>query len=155
MITLNIGDVAPTFTTTDQTENTISLTDFLGKIVVLYFYPQDDTPVCTKEACNLRDNYETLSNHNIVVLGVSPDDAQKHQKFISKYQLPFTLLADTDKNIINLYGVWGEKNMYGNKVMGILRSTFIINEEGKIVHIFKKVDSAKHSDQILKKLGLL
>ncbi|HEY5407882.1 MAG TPA: thioredoxin-dependent thiol peroxidase, partial [Ginsengibacter sp.] len=117
MIQLTEGDKAPAFKAKDQNGNTISLADFKGKKVVLYFYPEDDTPTCTIEACNLRDNYKVLQNKGLVVLGVSPDDEKKHKKFEEKYKLPFTLLADPDKKIIDKYGVWGEKNLYGRKYM--------------------------------------
>ena len=153
MIQLSEGDNAPAFKAKDQNGKAISLADFKGKKVVLYFYPEDDTPTCTIEACNLRDNYEPLQQKGLVVLGVSPDDEKKHKKFEEKYKLPFTLLADPDKKIIDKYGVWGEKNMYGRKYMGLFRTTFLIDEKGKIIKIFKKPKSKIHSEEILKALG--
>ena len=147
---LEVGDKAPDFTGKDQEGNKVKLSDHKGKKVALYFYPKDDTPGCTKQACSLRDGFKELKKNNIVVLGVSADDEESHQKFIEKYDLPFTLLADTDKKIINKYGVYGEKNMYGKKYMGIKRTTFLVNEEGKITKIFKRVKTGEHADEILK-----
>src|SRR5437762_560920 len=132
MITLKEGDKAPAFKGTDQDGNKVSLTDFKGKKVVLFFYPEDDTPTCTVEACNLRDNYKILEKKGLVILGVSPDDEEKHKKFQQKYHLPFTLLADPEKKIVDKYGVWGEKNLYGRKYMGLHRTTFLIDEKGII-----------------------
>ncbi|MEI7670346.1 MAG: thioredoxin-dependent thiol peroxidase [Pseudomonadota bacterium] len=149
MSELIIGSKAPTFKAKDQNGKTISLADYKGKKLVLYFYPEDDTPTCTIEACNLRDNYSLLKKKGFSILGVSPDDEKSHQKFITKFDLPFPLLADTDKKIIEAYGVWGEKNMYGRKYMGIIRSTFVIDEKGKIEKIFRKVLSKKHAAQIV------
>lgn len=147
------GDRAPDFKTKDQNGNAVSLKDFAGNKVVLYFYPEDDTPTCTIEACNLRDNYSALKKAGLVILGVSPDDQKKHKKFEEKYNLPFTLLEDPDKKIIDKYGVWGEKNMYGRKYMGLLRTTFLIDEKGVIIKIFKKPKSKIHSEEILKALS--
>lgn len=152
MTHLEEGQKAPGFKTKDQNGNTVSLADFKGKKVVLYFYPEDDTPTCTIEACNLRDNYSLLQKKALVVLGVSPDDEKKHKKFEEKYKLPFILLADPDKKIIDKYGVWGEKNLYGRKYMGLHRTTFLIDEKGMIQKIFKKPNSKTHSDEILKAL---
>ncbi|MEO7802148.1 MAG: thioredoxin-dependent thiol peroxidase [Ginsengibacter sp.] len=150
MITLIEGDKAPLFSLPDEEGNKISLKDYKGKKVVLYFYPEDDTPTCTTQACNLRDNYADLTDNDIVVLGISPDDSKKHKKFINKFELPFNLLADPDKKVINKYGVWGEKNLYGRKYMGLHRTTFLINEKGVIKKIFKKPRSASHTAEILK-----
>lgn len=147
---LNEGDKAPDFKVNNQKGEPTSLADYKGKKVVLYFYPKDDTPGCTKEACNLRDNYEALLKQDYAILGVSPDNEAKHQKFIDKYDLPFDLLADTEKEIAEAYGVWVEKNMYGRKYMGIKRTTFVIDEEGNISEIIKKVDTKAHAEQILK-----
>lgn len=147
------GEKAPDFKAKDQNGNVVSLKDFIGKKVALYFYPEDDTPTCTIEACNLRDNYSALKKAGLVVLGVSPDDKKKHKKFEEKYNLPFTLLEDPDKKIIDKYGVWGEKNMYGRKYMGLLRTTFLIDEKGVIIKIFKKPKSKIHSEEILKALS--
>ena len=141
MTTLTEGQKAPDFTTKDQNGKPVSLKDFKGKKVVLYFYPEDDTPTCTIEACNLRDNYLSLQKAGFVVLGVSPDDERKHKKFEQKYNLPFTLLEDPEKKIIDKYGVWGEKNLYGRKYMGLFRTTFLIDENGIIFKIFKKPKS--------------
>jgi peroxiredoxin Q/BCP len=149
MYTLNPGDKAPAFSLKNQEGKKISLKDFLGKKVVIFFYPQDSTPTCTVEACNLRDNYTMLTQQGIEVIGISPDDTVSHERFHSKQNLPYTLLADTDKKVIDKYGVWGEKNMYGKKYMGLLRTTFLINEKGKIDVVIRKVKSADHSQQIL------
>ncbi|MEO6135883.1 MAG: thioredoxin-dependent thiol peroxidase [Ginsengibacter sp.] len=150
MTHLTEGDKAPDFTAKDQDSNKVSLKDFKGKKVVLYFYPEDDTPTCTIEACNLRDNYSTLKKEGLIVLGVSPDEEKKHKKFEEKYSLPFTLLADPDKSIIDKYGVWGEKNLYGRKYMGLFRTTFLIDEDGIIFKVFKKPKSKVHSEEIMK-----
>jgi peroxiredoxin Q/BCP len=147
---LNEGDKAPDFKVNNQKGEPVSLKDYKGKKVVLYFYPKDDTPGCTKEACNLRDNYDALLKQDYAILGVSPDKEAKHQKFIDKYDLPFDLLADTEKEIAEAYGVWVEKNMYGRKYMGIARTTFVIDEKGVISEIIKKVDTKAHAEQILK-----
>ena len=147
---LNEGEMAPDFTTKDQSGNEVKLSDFRGQRVVLYFYPKDDTPGCTKQACSLRDSYDAFTEKGIKVLGVSNDDEASHRKFISKFSLPFDLLADTEKEIVNAYGVYGEKNMYGKKYMGINRTTFLIDEEGKIKKTFKKVNVDEHADEVLK-----
>lgn len=149
-MTLNEGDKAPAFSANNQKGEIISLANYTGKKLVLYFYPKDDTPGCTKEACSLRDNYNVLLKQGYEILGVSPDNEKKHQKFIDKYELPFDLLADTDQAVANAYGVWVEKSMYGRKYMGIARTTFIIDEKGVISEIIKKVDTAAHAEQILK-----
>jgi peroxiredoxin Q/BCP len=146
---LNEGDTAPDFTVKDQNGNDVKLADLRGSRVVLYFYPKDDTPGCTKEACSFRDADDVYAQKGIKVFGVSNDDEQSHRKFISKFNLPFTLLADTDKKLVNDYGVYGEKNMYGKKYMGINRTTFLIDEQGKIKKIFKKVNVSEHADEVL------
>lgn len=150
---LKEGDKAPNFLSKDQDGKTVKLSDFKGKRLALYFYPKDDTPGCTKEACSFRDADAVFNSKGIKVLGVSTDDEKSHQKFISKFQLPFDLLADTDKKIVNDYGVWGEKSMYGRKYMGTFRKTFLIDEQGKIVKIFDKVDVSKHADEVLAAFG--
>ena len=150
MTTLSEGQKAPDFKAKDQNGNSVSLKDFRGKKVVLYFYPEDDTPTCTVEACNLRDNYAALTKAGLVVIGVSPDDKASHKKFEEKYNLPFTLIEDPQKKIIDKYEVWGEKNMYGKKYMGLLRTTFLIDEKGVIMKVFKKPKSKIHSEEILK-----
>lgn len=147
---LEIGQAAPAFNALNQNSESVSLDQFTGKKVVLYFYPKDDTPGCTAEACDLRDNHNRFLDAGYVVLGVSPDDAKKHQKFIAKFELPFDLLADTDQSVANAYGVWVEKSMYGRKYMGIARTTFIIDENGIISDIIEKVDTKAHTKQILK-----
>jgi thioredoxin-dependent peroxiredoxin len=152
MSELKIGDKAPAFKGKDQDGNTVSLADFKGRKLAIFFYPEDDTEVCTKEACNLRDNYSELKKKGYAVVGVSPDDETSHQKFISKYKLPYTLIADPDKKILNAYEAWGEKNMYGNIVTGVLRKTYVIDEKGIIEKIIKKVRATIHSEQILKSL---
>ncbi len=146
---LKAGDQAPDFVSKDQDGNEIKLSDFKGKKVVLYFYPKDDTPGCTAEACSLRDNYQELQKQGYAVVGVSGDDEKKHKKFIEKYDLPFPLVADVDKSVHEKYGTWGEKSMYGKKYMGTLRTTFIIDEKGKITDVIEKVKTKDHADQIL------
>ena len=150
MATLAEGKKAPSFTGKDQNGKKVSLADFTGKKVVLYFYPQDNTPTCTVQACNLRDNFSDLQKEGIVVIGVSPDEEAKHKKFETKFELPFTLLADPELTIIEKYGVWGEKSMYGKNYMGLLRTTFLIDENGIIKKIFSKPKSKEHSEEILK-----
>lgn len=149
MTNLKVGDKAPEFNGIDQDGKLISLKDFKGRKLILYFYPKDDTPGCTAEACNLRDNYDDLLKKGFAIIGVSADDESSHKKFIAKYVLPFPLITDKDKKIIGMYGAWGEKNLYGKISMGILRTTFIINEEGVIEKIFTKVDTKNHTQQIL------
>ena len=146
---INEGQKAPDFTAKDQDGNEISLSQFAGKKVVLYFYPKDSTPGCTTEACDFRDNYQSLVSQGIVVLGVSADDEASHRKFIAKHNLPFPLIADTDKKIVENYGVWVEKNMYGKKYMGIARKTFLIDEAGILTHIIDKVDTKNATAQVL------
>lgn len=141
MSTLNIGDLAPDFSAPTDAGATIRLSDYRGKRVVLYFYPADDTPGCTKQACGFRDNYPLIEEKNAVVLGVSPDDSKSHQKFRTKFDLPFTLLVDQDHQIAEQYGAWGEKSMYGKTYMGILRSHFVIDESGHIAALHYKVSA--------------
>ena len=148
MATLKIGDKAPSFSGKDQNGQEVSLEKLKGRKVVLYFYPKDDTPGCTAEACNLRDHHEELLKEGYTVIGVSADDEKSHQKFAGKYNLPFSLLADPDKNIIQNYGAWGEKKMYGKAYDGILRKTFVISGEGKIEKIIEKVKTDDHTRQI-------
>ncbi len=133
----------------DQNGNVVSLSDYSGKKVVLYFYPKDDTPGCTAQACNLRDNYQLMLKEGFEVLGVSVDDAKAHQKFIKKYELPFSLLADTDHAVVEAYGVWVEKSMYGKTYMGTARTTFVIDEQGVIQEIISKIDTKNHAEQVL------
>ncbi len=147
---LQVGDKAPDFVSKDQNGREVSLADFAGRKLALYFYPKDDTPGCTKQACSFRDADAELKERGITVLGVSVDDESSHQKFISKYQLPFDLLADTDKKIVEDYGVWGEKTLYGRKYMGTARKTFLIDESGTIVKIFDKVKVDEHADEVIK-----
>ena len=148
-MTLTIGDPAPDFTSTDQTGKPVRLSDYRGKKVVLYFYPKDDTSGCTAQACSLRDHYADLRTAGYEVLGVSVDNQTSHQKFINKYDLPFTLVADTDRSVVEAYGVWQEKSMYGRKYMGTMRTTFLVDESGIITNIISKVDTKKHAEQIL------
>jgi len=146
---LNIGDKAPDFEVNNQNGKKTKLSDFKGKKVVLYFYPKDNTPGCTAESCNLRDNYQELKTAGYEILGVSPDSEKSHQNFIKKYELPFTLLVDTEKDILQKYDVWKEKSMYGRKYMGTVRTTFIIGENGRIERIIEKVNTKDHTNQIL------
>lgn len=148
---LQVGDPAPAFSVKDQHGNEVKLSDYKGEKVVLYFYPKDSTPTCTNQACNLRDNYGLLLKKGYKVLGVSPDSEKSHQRFIKKYDLPFPLLADTDHQMVEAYGVWGEKTTFGRTYMGVLRTTFVINKKGIIEQIISKVESSKHADQILGK----
>jgi len=150
MTQLTEGEKAPAFKGKDQNGKPVSLADFKGKKVVLYFYPEDDTPTCTIQACNLRDNFSLLKKNGFVVVGVSPDEEKKHKKFEAKYDLPFTLIADTDHKIIDSYGVWGEKQLYGRNYMGLHRTTFLIDEKGIIRKIFLRPKNKQHSEEILK-----
>lgn len=149
MSQLKAGDKAPEFTANDQNGKPVSLSDFKGKTVILYFYPKDDTPTCTVEACDFRDNYQSLLAKGYQVIGVSADDEKSHKKFIKKYSLPFPLIADTDMKIVNAYDVWGEKKLFGREYMGIIRTTFIIGADGTILHVIDKVDSQAASQQVL------
>ena len=148
MIQLTEGMIAPAFEGTDQDGNSVKLADFTGEKVVLYFYPKDDTPGCTAEACNLRDNWDSFLKKGFKVIGVSPDNEKSHRGFAKKYALPFPLIADTSKKIVNDYGVWGEKKMYGRTFLGVIRTTFIIDEKGIIEKIINKVDTGEHTKQI-------
>jgi peroxiredoxin Q/BCP len=143
------GSKAPTFNGVNEKSELVSLADFKGKKLVLYFYPKDSTPGCTAEACDLRDNYKLFQKQGYEILGVSPDSPKSHVKFIEKYDLPFSLLADEDHSIAEAFGAWGEKSMYGKKYMGILRSTFVINEKGYIEKVIEKVDTKAHTKQLL------
>lgn len=148
MATLEIGQKAPDFSAKNQNGETIHLSDFKGKKVILYFYPKDNTPGCTTEACNFRDNYQSLKKEGYEIIGVSVDGEASHKKFISKHELPFQLLVDEDKSLVEAYGVWVEKNMYGKKYMGTARTTFVIDADGIIQHIITKVDNKNASQQI-------
>lgn len=149
-MSLEVGQMAPDFEAKIATGETIKLSDYRGKKVVLYFYPKDATPGCTAQACNLRDNYDALLKAGYVVLGISSDDEKSHKKFIEKQNLPFPLIADTDLKVHEAYGTWVEKSMYGRKYMGTARTTFVIDEEGKIAEVIEKVDTKNHTAQILK-----
>ncbi|MEI6174002.1 MAG: thioredoxin-dependent thiol peroxidase [Bacteroidota bacterium] len=153
MATLKKGDDAPDIDAVDQHGNRISLADFRGSKVILYFYPKDNTPGCTAEACNLRDNYHVLNEKEFKIIGVSADDERSHKNFSEKFGLPFAIIPDKARKIIMDYGVWGRKKLYGKEYDGINRMTFIIDEAGKIAHIFTKVDTKNHTAQILKELG--
>jgi len=152
MTELKVGDIAPDFELPTGEGTTASLKEFRGRKVVLYFYPKDDTPGCTKEACSFRDSLAAVKRKGAVILGVSPDSPESHQKFAAKYRLPFTLLSDGEKTMVKDYGVWKEKNMYGRKYMGTERTTFVINHKGIITHIFPKVKVEGHVQEILKAL---
>lgn len=151
---LPAGIPAPDFELLDDTNVPRKLSDFRGKNVVLYFYPEDDTPGCTKEACNFRDDYSAYEKANIVILGVSPDHVKSHVKFKQKFQLPFPLLADEGHKVCDLYGVWGPKQLMGREYEGVLRTTFLIDENGNIVKVFEKVRPAEHSTEVLSALGV-
>ena len=149
MALLSVGDKAPAFATTDQDGKPVKLSDYKGRKLVLYFYPKDDTPGCTKEACNFRDAWPKLRRKKVDVLGVSVDDEKSHRKFAEKYSLPFKLLADTDHRVADLYGVYGEKQFMGRKYMGVARKTFLIDEEGRLRKVFDKVKVDEHADEVL------
>ena len=153
MTKLNIGDIAPDFEAVTDADDKIKLSDYRGKRVVLYFYPKDNTSGCTKQACGFRDNYPVIEEANAVVLGVSPDGVKSHQKFKTKFDLPFTLVVDEDHSIAEQYGVWGEKKMYGRSYMGIIRSHFIIDEKGLIADAQYKISPAKSVERALKTLS--
>lgn len=146
------GKKAPDFSLPDQDGNKVKLSDFKGRYIVLYFYPKDDTPGCTKEACSFRDTFPEFNNVDAVILGVSPDSVSSHKKFAEKYKLPFRLLADEDKKVIEKYGVWKEKSMYGKKYMGVERTTFVIDPDGRIKKIFPKVKVDNHHQEVLEAL---
>lgn len=146
---LKEGQKAPAFSGKDQNGNKVSLADYKGEKVALYFYPQDLTPTCTVQACNLRDNFSLLQQHGIHIIGVSPDDVDKHKKFSERNALPFPLIADTAHKVLEKYGVWGEKQMFGHKYMGVYRTTFLIDEKGKIKKIFLKPKSKQHAEEII------
>ena len=147
------GDPAPDFEGTDQHGETVRLADFAGRTLALYIYPKDDTPGCTKQACNLRDHTDALAEAGVAVVGVSPDDEVSHQRFSDKYKLPFPLLADPDREILTAYGAWGEKNLYGKTSVGVKRTTFLIGPDGVIRHVFKRPKTAAHAEEILSKLA--
>jgi peroxiredoxin Q/BCP len=149
MTHLTTGKKAPAFKGFDQNGNTRELKEFIGKKLVIYFYPKDDTPACTAQACDLRDNYKKLMKAGYEVIGISPDEIKRHVKFIAKYKLPFDLISDPEHKIAEKYGVWGEKTLYGRNYMGIIRTTFILDEKGKITEIIEKVDTKNHSSQVL------
>jgi peroxiredoxin Q/BCP len=149
MTRLQEGDKAPDFTAKDQNGNTVSLSDFKGKNVILYFYPKDNTPTCTTEACNFRDNYQSLLSKGFAVIGVSTDTEKSHKRFEKKFNLPFPLIADPDRKIVEAYGLWAEKMLFGRKYMGTLRTTFVIDPKGEIIKIIDKVDSNNSSQQVL------
>jgi peroxiredoxin Q/BCP len=144
-----VGAPAPAFREKDQDGNWLQLSDFKGRKLVLFFYPKDATPTCTVEACNLRDNFESFLAKGYAVVGISPDDEKSHRKFIEKQKLPFPLLADTEHRMVNAYGVWGEKKLYGRTYMGVFRTTFVIDENGVITNVIEKVKSKDHTAQIL------
>ena len=148
------GKKAPSFSAKDQDGATIKLSDFKGKKLALYFYPKDDTSTCTVQACNLRDGFKMLAKKGIEIIGVSPDDEKSHTKFITKHKLPFRIIADTDKKLVEKFGVWGEKQLYGNKYMGVFRTTFLIDEKGIIVKILAKPKVKEHSKEIAAGFGL-
>lgn len=147
---LTEGQKAPAFSGRDHADKKVSLADFQGRKLVVFFYPEDDTPTCTEQACNLRDNYALLRKNGFEVVGISPDSIADHAKYQEKYSLPFTLIADPDHTIIEKYGVWGEKNMYGRKYMGLLRTTFVIDEKGLIVKVFRKPRVRQHAEEIIR-----
>lgn len=153
MSKLKIGDKAPDFKAVDQDGRSISLSDYKGKKVILYFYPKDNTPGCTDEACSLRDSYDIITSSGYDVIGVSADSEKTHQGFASKHNLPFRLIADTDKKVIDAYGAWGEKKMYGKSYEGILRTTFVISEDGTIENIIDKVNTENHAVQVMELSG--
>ncbi len=155
MTSLNEGEKVPSFKAVDQFGKTISTTDLKGKPYLIYFYPQDDTPTCTEQACNLRDNFAELKKAGLTVIGISPDNADSHEKFSSKFKLPFSIIADPKHQIIKKFGVWGEKQMFGNKYMGLHRTSFLIDGKSIIRKIFLKPRSKQHSQEVLKAFDTL
>jgi peroxiredoxin Q/BCP len=153
MVTLKEGDKAPAFTGIDQNGATISLSDYKGKKLALFFYPEDDTPTCTIQACNLRDNYTLLKQHGFEIIGVSPDDTKKHKKFEEKFNLPFTLIADTTHTILKKYGVWDQKKLFGHEYMGVLRTTFIIDDKSIIRKVFLRPKNKAHAEEIIQAMS--
>jgi peroxiredoxin Q/BCP len=153
MVKLKEGDLAPAISATDENGELITLEEYRGKKVVLYFYPRDNTPGCTAEACDLRDHYSRFIGQGFEIIGVSADNEKSHRNFKSKYELPFRLISDTDKKVLQDYGAWGEKKQYGKSYMGIIRKTFIINEEGYVEKIIEKVNTREHSKQIFDELS--
>lgn len=149
MVTLKEGDKAPAFNGIDQDGKKISLSNYKNKKLVLYFYPEDDTPTCTIQACNLRDNYSLLKKNGFEIVGISPDDSKKHKRFEKKFDLPFTLVADTSHEILNKYGVWDQKKLFGHEYMGVLRTTFVIDEKGIIRKIFTRPKNKAHAEEII------
>ncbi len=154
MVKLKAGDKAPDFSGINQDGNSIKLGDFSGKKLILYFYPKDNTPGCTAQSCNLNENYDEWLNRGYEVVGVSPDSVDSHREFREKYDLKFNLIADTEKEILKAYGAWGEKSMYGRKYMGVLRTTFVIDEDGIITEVIEKVKTKDHTNQIFKSLNI-
>jgi thioredoxin-dependent peroxiredoxin len=153
MAELNIGDKAPDFNAVNQDGENISLSDYAGNKVILYFYPKADTPGCTAESCNLRDNYDDLLGRGFKIIGASADDQKKQKKFAEKHNLPFPLIADTEKEVLKAYGAWGEKQMYGKTYEGVIRKTFVIDENGNIEKVFDKVKTKDHAAQILEAMN--
>lgn len=154
MVKLKAGDKAPDFSGINQDGNSIKLGDFSGEKLILYFYPKDNTPGCTAQSCNLNENYDEWLNRGYEVVGVSPDSVDSHREFREKYDLKFNLIADTEKEILKAYGAWGEKSMYGRKYMGVLRTTFVIDEDGIITEVIEKVKTKDHTNQIFKSLNI-
>jgi peroxiredoxin Q/BCP len=153
MAMIDVGQPAPEFTLPDQAGNPVSLKALRGKPVVVYFYPKDNTPGCTNEACSFRDHWAALQEKGVTVLGISPDSQASHAKFAAKHGLPFTLLADPETQVAQLFGVWGEKTLYGRKFMGLLRTTFLLDEQGMVRHVWKKPKTAIHAEEVLAKLA--
>ena len=151
-VELKVGDSAPAFKAKNENGEFVQLSDYLGKKVIIFFYPKDNTPGCTTESCNFRDHYEDLQDKGFEVIGVSIDSESSHLKFKSKHNLPYTLIADTDKELVSLYGVWQEKSLFGAKYMGTVRTTFVIDEQGKILSIIKKVKNSEAAQQILESI---